>query len=86
MSDLFSLRFTRRIVVTRHARQRMEERNIDDTMLVNIIDQGETRYRDPTHLWAYRYFPERDDNLLCAVLVLEDCVVVKTVMHHFTLD
>jgi hypothetical protein len=27
---------------------------------------------------------ERHDNLLCAVLVLEDRVVVKTVMHHFT--
>jgi L-asparaginase/Glu-tRNA(Gln) amidotransferase subunit D len=27
---------------------------------------------------------DRADNLICAVLVLEDAVVVKTVMHHFT--
>ena len=25
-------------------------------------------------------------NLVCAVLVLEDSVVVKTVMHHFSLE
>jgi hypothetical protein len=81
--ELFSQRFERRIIVTRHARLRMAERNIDDQILVDIIDHGETRFRDPTHLWAFKHFPERADNLLCAVLVLEDCVVVKTVMHHF---
>jgi hypothetical protein len=29
--------------------------------------------------------PSRPDNLLCAVLVLEENVMVKTVMHHFEL-
>jgi hypothetical protein len=28
----------------------------------------------------------RSDNLVCAVLVLEDAVIVKTVMHHFDLE
>ena len=63
----------------------MSERNIADAMLLEVIDRGETRYRDSTHLWAFKDFPERNDNLLCAVLVLEDAVVVKTVMHHFSL-
>ncbi len=54
-------------------------------MLLDVIDQGETRYRDSTHLWAFKEFPERNDNLLCAVVVLEDAVIVKTVMHHFSL-
>ena len=71
--------------MTRHARDRMAERNITELMLMDVIDLGETRYRDSTHLWAYKEFPERNDNLLCAVLVLEDAVVVKTVMHHFSL-
>jgi len=71
--------------LTRHARDRMAERNITELMLMDVIDLGETRYRDSTHLWAYKEFPERNDNLLCAVLVLEDAVVVKTVMHHFSL-
>jgi hypothetical protein len=62
----------------------MVERNISDAMLLEVIDFGEARYKDATHLWAFKEFPERHDNLLCAVLVLEDCVVVKTVMHHFS--
>jgi hypothetical protein len=42
-----------------------------------------TRYVDDTHLWVFKEFPARDDNLLCAVLVLKDARVVKTVMQHF---
>ncbi|MBL8337834.1 MAG: DUF4258 domain-containing protein [Rhodoferax sp.] len=81
---MFSARFQRRIVVTRHARERMSQRGISDDVLVDVIDNGETRYWDATHLWAFKEFPERHDNLLCAVVVLEDAVVVKTVMHHFS--
>jgi hypothetical protein len=44
---------------------------------------GEARYRDAAHLWVFKDFDERSDNLLCAVLVLEDRLIVKTVMHHF---
>ena len=80
-----SIRFQRRVILTRHARLRMVERRITDEMLLEVIDHGETRYRDDTHLWAFMQFPERDDNLLCAVLVLEDAVIVKTVMHHFSI-
>lgn len=84
MKIMFSIRFQRQIIVTRHARDRMVERNISDEILLEVIDSGETRYRDPTHLWAFKEFPERQDNLLCTVLVLEDAVIVKTVMHHFS--
>lgn len=62
----------------------MVARDISDAMLVAVIDEGETRYRDATHLWTFMEFPERHDNLLCAVLILEDAVIVKTVMHHFS--
>lgn len=82
---MFSTRFQRAVVVTRHARERMVERDIAEAMLIEVIDRGETRYRDSTHLWAFKEFPERNDNLLCAVVVLEDEVIVKTVMHHFSL-
>lgn len=85
MVCMFSSRFNRKVVLTRHARGRMTERDISDAMLMEVIDSGETRYRDSTHVWAFKEFPERNDNLLCAVLVLEDAVVVKTVMHHFSL-
>lgn len=61
----------------------MVERDISAAMLIEVIDSGGTRYKDATHLWAFKEFTQRHDNLICAVLVLEDCVVVKTVMHHF---
>lgn len=85
MVCMFSSRFQRKLVLTRHARDRMTERGITEAVLMEVIDMGETRYRDSTHLWVYKEFPERHDNLLCAVLVLEHAVVVKTVLHHFSL-
>ena len=82
---MFSIRFLRPIVITGHARLRMVERKVSDEMLLEVIDLGETRYRDETHLWAFKEFPERNDNLVCAVVVLENAVIVKTVMHHFSI-
>jgi len=81
---MFSNRFQRPIVISSHAKIRMIEREISESMLLEVIDSGDTRYKDTTHLWAFKEFPERHDNLLCAVLVLEDRVIVKTVMHHFS--
>jgi len=74
---MFSARFNRPVILTRHAAQRMAE-------LLAVVDTGDTRYKDETHLWAFKHLDDRADNLVCAVLVLEDAVVVKTVMHHFT--
>lgn len=64
---MFSIRFQLPVIITRHAEQRMVERMIPETLLLEVIDTGETRYADATHLWAYKDFPERQDNLLCAV-------------------
>ena len=83
-SFMFSNRFQRLVVISSHAKIRMDERDISEAMLLEVIDSGDTRYKDATHLWAFKEFPERHDNLLCAVLILEDRVVVKTVMHHFS--
>jgi hypothetical protein len=81
--QMFSQRFNRPVVLTRHALQRMTERQIDESTLLRVIDQGQTRYSDPQRLWAWMDVPGRTDNLLCAVLVLENVVIVKTVMHHW---
>jgi hypothetical protein len=81
---MFSHRFQRLVILSTHAKLRMVERDISESMLLEVIDSGDTRYKDASHLWAFKEFPERHDNLLCAVLVLEDRVVVKTVMHHFS--
>lgn len=84
IDNMFSVRFQRPVVVTHHARLRMVERDISEPMLLDVIDTGTTRYRDGTHLWAYKDFPGRGDNMVCAVVVLESAVVIKTVMHHFS--
>ena len=85
MNTVFSVRFSRPVIVTNHARSRMAERDISEAMLLDIVDNGNTRYRDSTHLWVFKEIPERHDNLLCVVVVLENAVVVKTVLHHFSL-
>ena len=63
----------------------MVERDVSDSLLLQLIDRGVTRYSDATHLWAWMDVPGRNDNLVCAVLVLEDAVIVKTIMHHWEL-
>ncbi len=80
---MHSKRFGRPVVVTRHAAQRMAERSVSEALLLQVIDEGSTRYSDSTHLWAWLDVPGRGDNLVCAVLVLEAAVVVKTVMNHW---
>lgn len=80
---LLSSRFGRAVVVTHHAASRMVERGIGERELSELIDSGHLRRADAKRLWAYKHFPARNDNLLCAVLVIEGVVVIKTVMHRF---
>lgn len=61
----------------------MRTRNVTQDLVLRIVDTGFTRYSDPTRLWAWMEVAGRDDNLLCLALVMEDAVVVKTVMHHW---
>jgi hypothetical protein len=61
----------------------MAERVISEAELLLEIDTGDTKYKDDSHLWVAKHLDGRTDNLVCAVLVLETAVVVKTVMHHF---
>lgn len=83
---MHSTRFNRPVILTRHAAQRRVERSITDAELLAVVDTGDIRYKDETHLWAYKHLDGRTDNLICTVLVLEGVVVVKTIMHHFTLE
>ena len=73
-------------MLTQHAQVRMVQRSISMEELLVVVDTGDTRFKDDTHLWAFKNLPGRTDNLVCAVLVLEDVVVVKTVMHEFVLE
>ena len=61
----------------------MRARNVTQELVLLIVDTGFVRYSDSSRLWAWLEVPGRADNLLCLALVLEDAVVVKTVMHHW---
>jgi len=63
----------------------MRERAITDAMLLDLIETGECREKDRQRLWLFKAFPDRDDNLICAAVVLEKELVIKTVMIRWEL-
>ncbi|MFN2349894.1 MAG: DUF4258 domain-containing protein [Thioalkalivibrio sp.] len=71
------------VQVTRHARERMAERDITEALLGELLENGQARYKDDIRLWVAKAIEGRHDNLVCAAVVLEDRLIVKTVMHHF---
>jgi len=80
---MHSQRFEWRVTVTRHAQERMEQRGISEADLLELLERGDLRYKDEIRLWVAKPFEGRSDNLICAAVILEDQLVVKTVMHHF---
>lgn len=68
---MFSDRFQKPIIVTDHARNRMIDRGISDAVLLDMVDTGDVRKRDETRVWIAKHFADRNDNLLCAGVVLE---------------
>ena len=85
-ASMDSLRFGLPIQITRHAKDRMAERGISNDLLLDLIETGTAKHKDETRLWLFKHYPERSDNLLCAAVVLENYIVIKTVMHHFQLE
>ncbi|CAK0743359.1 conserved hypothetical protein [Gammaproteobacteria bacterium] len=82
-----SQRFKRPIHITYHAKKRMVERCIDEELLLDIIEAGRIKYKDERHLWIFKWYSGRTDNQLCvAVLLGDDTLIVKTVMHYFTTE
>ncbi|MGM0703502.1 MAG: DUF4258 domain-containing protein [Pseudomonadota bacterium] len=80
---MYCKRFQRQIHASRHARERMAEREISELMLSTLLEQGTVRYKDDPRLWIAMKMEDRDDNLICAAVTLEDKLIVKTVMHRF---
>lgn len=82
---MYSSRFDCEVVITRHASDRMRQRQVSEGDLLKVVEGGERRYKDSHRLWVAANLPMRDDNMICAPVVLERGVlIVKTVMHHFS--
>lgn len=61
----------------------MTERGMDDALLLDLIETGEKRARDDSHLWLFKHYEGREDNLICAAAVIQGALVIKTVMHRW---
>ena len=83
---MYSKRFLLEIRISHHAKTRMAERKITEEIILDLVETGNTNYKDDKRLWIYKAYTDRDDNLLCIAVVLESILVIKTVMHHFELE
>ena len=82
---MHSTRFDLPVVLTEHARLRMAERSMDSALVLEIIDTGIFKDAGNSHCWLYKHFDDRADNLLCVATVIENALVVKTIMNHWEL-
>ena len=80
---MHSARFGLPVMLTQHARERMAERSMDMALILEIIDTGIFKDAGKGHCWLYKHFADRADNLLCVAAVVENALVVKTIMHHW---
>jgi hypothetical protein len=78
-----SQRFGLPIILTQHAKLRMTERGVDEALVQEVIDTGTLKDAGNAHYWLYKHVDAREDNLLCVAAVIDNVVVVKTIMHHW---
>lgn len=86
MADFFSKRFGKKVWVTNHARESMQRRNVDAATLERVIEEGEIKRWNEMNLWVFAHIQERADNLICAAVVEQAAVVVKTVMVNWEVE
>ena len=61
----------------------MAERSMTTALILEIIDTDTHKDAGNGHCWPYKHFDNRADNLLCLAAVIENALVVKTIMHHW---
>ena len=80
---MFSTRFGRPIHLTFHARKRLVQRAIPEALLLDLIETGTVKHKDARHVWIFKAYVDRQDNLLCVAAIIADALIIKTIMHHF---
>ncbi len=63
----------------------MQERDIGAEQVFDIIESGTMRDKDGRRMWIFKAMESRRDNLICAAVVMDDKLVVKTVMVNWEL-
>ena len=89
-NTFFSERFSKPVILTHHAIEQMEERavdiDIDIDTLFDLLESGEVLRKDSEHLWIYKAFHGREDNMLCAAAIERNNLIVKTIMINWELS
>jgi hypothetical protein len=78
--SFYSERFQKNVWLTNHAIESMAKRKITLPEVKKLIETGEYRELKGSHGWIYYNFPEREDNLVCAAVIDENAVIIKTIM------
>lgn len=85
MYEWYSERFRCLVRLTEHAMSRMKERQISKDLVGELIETGEIHHKDKIRVWVYKEFDDRNDNLICAAVVMDDKLIIKTIMHGWQL-
>lgn len=81
MSESFySSRFDKEVWLTNHAIESMAKRNVTLKEVHILIETGTYKAKDGTHAWVYTQVDGRSDNLMCAAVVKNQAIIVKTIM------
>lgn len=64
----------------------MLRRKVDADTLKRLIEEGEVKRRDEASLWVFMHIQDRADNLICAAVVEQAALIVKTVMINWELE
>ena len=74
------------VVLTRQADESMQKRSVGVETLQEVIELGEIKHRGGSDMWVFKHIAGRADNLICAAVVVENVMVVKTVMINWELE
>ncbi len=86
MSESFkSARFNKIVWLTNHAIESMSKRRVTLDEVKQLIELGEYTEQENGHGWMYYTFPKRQDNLVCAAMIKEKAIIIKTIMIQWKL-
>lgn len=81
MSESFySEKLGKNVWLTNHAIEAMAKRKITLPEVKKLIELGDYMDVEAGHGWIYYKFSERDDNLMCAAVVMGKAIIIKTLM------
>lgn len=63
----------------------MKRRNISEQQVKDLIESGEIKYSNLQNAWIFKAFQERNDNLICAAIVMKQAIIIKTIMINWEL-